>query len=503
MYKSHSRPTSLLICTSLLLSPPSYSIHPNDFKHPDAHDASPPCSSEFYFPCVSIETPTNEPAFFSLLDRLQKNDRSLTSLDLSHLSLTASHLDTLAQSLQLNTHLGHITWPSYWVETRHHEEMRRIEAKVLQNNLSYDFYPSDYILGLLSLHSYEDAQPGELLSHPALHGWRVVNVFQEETQYSVLYKQDHTEHLVLAHRGADFSGLFNQINMDLSLSKATADFFSLLKGSLLELFANFTLSQQAFTHHVTEMAATFARTHHLNLSLTGHSFGAWLAELSSYFCHSEFKIFPHTDTFDSPGAYDMIASLQPNVISQSNQVDVRHFDNTTYLSAPNMVNSAHRHFGKVYRVFPHLKPGPTPPWLEKLLLVSPLTAFPLEALRAFESGTLKVILDQFDPHTHLPLYAEEVLDWPRIKYDTPSLIPEGEFNRLVEAGLEWAPPLLKSFIRKHIHALIPPMGKDLLKILNIFYDLSSGAINREQYWGIVQSETRCFGGRLRTLGANP
>ena len=93
-----------------------------------------------------------------------------------------------------------------------------------------------------------------------------------------------------------------------------------------------------------------------NFSTTGHSLGAWLAELSLYFCHMDFK-YPRVKaiTFDSPGSKDQMDALAPNVHNTNTKIKTTQFDIVTYLSAPNMVNVCNQHVGVMYRLAPEIK----------------------------------------------------------------------------------------------------------------------------------------------------
>ncbi|MCZ6883804.1 lipase family protein [Rickettsia helvetica] len=102
----------------------------------------------------------------------------------------------------------------------------------------------------------------------------------------------------------------------------------------------------------------YAEKHNYNLSFTGYSLGAWLAELSLYFAHRDFH-YPKAKaiTFDSPGL--ATENLQPQMHSHETTFDVKNLNITTYLSAPNFVNVCNPHINKAYRLFPKIIPKHT------------------------------------------------------------------------------------------------------------------------------------------------
>lgn len=64
---------------------------------------------------------------------------------------------------------------------------------------------------------------------------------------------------------------------------------------------------QAHAYGGTKIAVDFAKNMNYGLSITGHSLGAYLAELSVYYCHMDLN-FKNVRgvTFDGPGTLDMM-----------------------------------------------------------------------------------------------------------------------------------------------------------------------------------------------------
>jgi hypothetical protein len=67
---------------------------------------------------------------------------------------------------------------------------------------------------------------------------------------------------------------------------------------------------------MTDEAVKIAKEYKFNLTITGHSLGAWLAEQGAFFCSKDFNYFDvKVVTFDSPGSYEMVDKMKSNIIS--------------------------------------------------------------------------------------------------------------------------------------------------------------------------------------------
>ena len=110
---------------------------------------------------------------------------------------------------------------------------------------------------------------------------------------------------------------------------------------------------QAHAYCGTKIAVEFAKDMNLSLSFTGHSLGAYLAELSVYYCHMDLN-FKNVKavTFDGPGSLDMMEQLSKNLLIR---FDPTQLDIIRYTAGPNMVNCANKHVGVSYRLFPRVE----------------------------------------------------------------------------------------------------------------------------------------------------
>ncbi|KJV91922.1 lipase family protein [Rickettsia bellii] len=117
-----------------------------------------------------------------------------------------------------------------------------------------------------------------------------------------------------------------------------------IKTHLKSILGGQIVAQQAAAYQTTQEITEYAKKHDYNLSFTGYSLGAWFAELSLYFAYQDFNYFKaKAITFDSPGSAKIMDSFKPNIISYKTHFDIRNLDITTYLSAPNFVNTSNPH----------------------------------------------------------------------------------------------------------------------------------------------------------------
>jgi hypothetical protein len=115
---------------------------------------------------------------------------------------------------------------------------------------------------------------------------------------------------------------------------------------------------------------------------------------------------PHTEVFDSPGCKDMLSQM-------ADKLDVRYFgssinlqqlDITSYLSAPNLINTCNSHLGTVYRIFTDLSDMG---WKEKNTPLYNLATHSMDKIvEAFGSKRRKKNDDKGEPKIL------EVVDWP-------------------------------------------------------------------------------------------
>ena len=315
------------------------------------------------------------------------------------------------------------------------------------------YHPSDFEHGLLAHHC--DYYTGELYkkndvlcrkmlasllgdNYPldVLDKWRVLDcIYDAKTEYlGVIYVNSEAKQLVLAHRATMFASFLKRIGQ---VSTVSTD----IQGVVL----NETTSYQENGYDATRRVVTLlpsAEYSEYALSFTGFSLGAWMAELSVYYCHQDKEInYPNTKavTFDGPGSLFMIEdNLKQSSLYQRSRSDVHicDLDIVSYLSSPNIVNCTNRHIGQVYALYDRNETPSAPNVAaaaatttsgfasffsrNKPSFKSPLTM--LEEFLGIDGHDMTKIIQRFDPATGKPHKIIKVLDWPLIR----SLIPPSQ-----------------------------------------------------------------------------
>lgn len=171
----------------------------------------------------------------------------------------------------------------------------------------------------------------------------------------------------------------------------------------------------AFGHQATKIAVEISKQLNYTLLITGHSLGAFLAEMSIYYCYCELNFkYVKAIVFDGPGSWDLMKLLNLNVIKNSvNMVGLEESDIVSFITALNLVNCCNSRIGKVITIFPKLEKdmGIYSDIIEKFG-------------KKFDSGLCKNvyghdlinILPHFDVVTGRPFECELVIRWPIISH---------------------------------------------------------------------------------------
>ncbi len=187
-----------------------------------------------------------------------------------------------------------------------------------------DNHPTDYEYALLSQHVYHGntLKKGHCL--PDNKKWKIDQVKEGKWGYfGAIYINDEIQQVVLAHRGTD------------SLKAILED----MRGILLNRISPH--KKEAF--YIVEDAINLIKSKQgYRLSFTGHSLGAFLAELSVFYTHDHFD-FPDVNavTFESPGSKESMELMQPN----KEPIKLEEFDIVGYVSYPNLINTCNKHVG--------------------------------------------------------------------------------------------------------------------------------------------------------------
>jgi len=227
-------------------------------------------------------------------------------------------------------------------------------------------FPTPHVLAQLASKTYTDFNPGETdaqyetrLALP--DGWKLLTTASNSKIYNGYFGAAywHPEHqqVVIAHRGTKLTIL--------------GALWTDLNGVARNKYVLQMESACTFAHKVVEVIQEVSRIKGVSFQLffTGHSLGGWLAQVTTFsteYLKTAENFFlrsndndcyhPHTVVFDSPGCKDILSQMtgELDVRRDGRSIDIEHLDITSYLSAPNRINTCNKHVGTVYRIFPDL-----------------------------------------------------------------------------------------------------------------------------------------------------
>jgi trehalose utilization protein len=370
-------------------------------------------------------------------------------------------MQQLWEEVKNDPFIGHVMWGTLPPSEEAQTLRIKIEQKIIQNNNDYKRYPSDFVHGLLSLHAYQEAHVNEKITFQRpeyqhyqhyLTQW-TVNAVHDLPRfgkyYAVSYKNEQTRQLVLAHRGitTTWSDLFDKD--------------ALARPDLIGVLGSEIVAQQKAAYLATKATVTYAKENNYHFSTTGHSLGAWLAELSIYYSVFEFDKSAKAVIFDSPGSIK-IENFRPHIVKHDNACDIRNIEVVTYLSAPSFVNTCHRQVGQVYRVYPKYVP------------ISHFTGSGREGFWSLCGHSLAPLLATFDPATGKPVKYERMAKWPVMTY-TPR-DKEGK-NRLAVMLIRVSPDASGK--------------KTITSLMELIADVWAGRIDQAQYLACWQHLSAC------------
>jgi tetratricopeptide (TPR) repeat protein len=442
-----------------------------------------------YNPAYAEETKdfldsTNSGKTDNVPNNLQDVDFTKATIDLSNKHLNSEDLEYIQDKVLRSKAIGNIKWGT--LPPNADKYIVEVENKIIANNQNYQSHPNDFVHGLLSSHVYHDVKTGETVKFDAKHhnakhnnhldGWKVQKSYDHMQNwggyYSASYIKADDGYLVLAHRGT----ITNITDMFKEDSPWKANMIGIVGGNIVK--------QQAAAYVVTKEVAQYAREHNYNLSITGHSLGAWLAELSLLLCYKEkewgYDIARNevkAVTFDSPGSLIHMENTQSNINHRDNEFNIKNLDITTYLSPPNPINSINQHSGKVYIVPTKIPEN----GLIKLLLSKDNLH---KASVSIIGHSLNLILDTFNPATGKPHEYKRVLDWPHIKANL-----KGDYigNSIKQSVSLFSNDIEAQVISKFASSLVPDVT--IASIANVLLAYFSGDIKTEQYFSSYKYQT--------------
>ncbi|MBA8667555.1 tetratricopeptide repeat protein [Holosporaceae bacterium 'Namur'] len=375
--------------------------------------------------------------YLEIIEKVKQNNPYLLQLDLRSIILTNDSLKLLVEAIKQNTVIGNVHWGNIPAGSQNFIE--EIEAKIEDNNLNYDKFPSDYIHALLAQHVYQNSKAGDVVESITVKGetikikdWEVKQTFvdDESGYYAALYINNKTHQLVLAHKGTVLElGLADMVTRNPDVKTG---YKGVLGGRIMD--------QQIHAYNATEQSVRLAKELGYNLSSTGHSLGGWFTEQSVFFAASKFEYYGMLGiNFDGPGAADVMERFSSNIKGSFTGFDYNTLNIKAYLSAPNFVNMAGIHIGKVYRLFPEIEKDwylEQAGWISNKLktVMKVTTGFEINALAQGLTATLTThklegMIKTFDPETELPNRMEWVNDWPKLEV-------KGKAEGTVKMGLD-------------------------------------------------------------------
>ncbi|KAF0157044.1 MAG: hypothetical protein FD188_2839 [Ignavibacteria bacterium] len=286
-------------------------------------------------------------------------------------------------------------------------------------------YPNHFILACFSEICYEPQEEGkalqtnnkvdqELVSN-FLSKWKVCKVLDKADcgkYYGVVFENEKENQIVLAHRGTPKPTLTMDGIRDLLTTNSPLgnDLSMILEGQVG--------TQESAAYDATRVAVELAKEKNFTLTLTGHSLGAFLAEISIFYCHNTLHYYQaKAVTFESPGCKRKLKEMASNIETPITKARLENLNIITYLSSPNLVNVCDKHVGQnIYLIFPNEQ-------------------VPHEAKRGrfdMNSHLMKGILESFNTETFKPKDFQIIEDWPSIQYKGD----RGALN---------LPPILKPF----------------------------------------------------------
>ena len=279
-------------------------------------------------------------------------------------------------------------------------------------------FPTPHVLAQFASKTYTyyekgetDAQYEKRLALP--DGWKLLttasNFRRNNDYFGAAYWHPEHQQVVIAHRGTDPT----------NLGTLWAD----LRGLWTNHYIRQMESASTFANKVVEVLREVKSKKGVSFQLffTGHFFGGWLAQITTFttkYLKTEGNIFlktdsvpqsfhPHTVVFDSPGCKDMLSEMTDkfDVLLDGRSIDLEHLDITSYMSAPNCINTCNLHVGTVYRIFPHLSGMD---WVGKHTALYNIQPHHVDIIvQVFDSQTGQVSRDEQGN-----LKMNVVIDWP-------------------------------------------------------------------------------------------
>ena len=292
-------------------------------------------------------------------------------------------------------------------------------------------YPTPHVLAQFASMAYRECKLGDP-KPPA--GWQLLttasNTEDENGYYGTAYWHEEHQQVVISHRGTDT----NNVNAFLN------GIYTDLEGVLSNNYVPQMNSANTFANKVVTVLQEIEKEQNVSFDLffTGHSLGGWLAQITTFtteyleviggtFLKKQKReqeeplgsstvqdshdvthnYHPQTVVFDSPGCKVMLSQMADKLDLRlhGSSIDLQHLDITSYLSAPNLINTCNSHLGTVYRIFIDLSDMG---WKEKHTPMYNILTHNMDKIKqVFDPETGQVRKDDEGRPKIL-----EVVDWP-------------------------------------------------------------------------------------------
>ena len=279
-------------------------------------------------------------------------------------------------------------------------------------------FPTPHVLAQFAAKTYRDSKRRETdaeyekrLALP--DGWKLLttasNISMVNGYFGAAYWHPEHQQVVIAHRGTKLT----------NVGALWTDF----KGVLFNDYVRQMESASTFAHKVVEVLREINQKEGISFELffTGHSLGGWLAQITTFtteYLKTEENVFlknndkqdcchPHTVVFNSPGCKTMLSQMKDtfDVRLDGRSIALKHLDITSYLSAPNRINTCNKHVGTVYRIFLDLSDMGW--WEQRTALYDVAMQNMYKTVQAFDPETGQVHKDEQGK-----LKIQVVVDWP-------------------------------------------------------------------------------------------
>lgn len=230
------------------------------------------------------------------------------------------------------------------------DEKQEIESKEVESD--NELVSSNEIMNELIDKTHDFSKYNKILKD-----WRVQKNYtcEDKDNYSaVLYVNDKTHAAILSFRGSD---IVNSIKSnDKTLFADIKEVFDGKLGTQQEECNKTVCDVIKIQIPALKEKWGVPDSQRIAFSTTGHSLGAWLAEVALYYATKDYGYkYAKAVTFESPGTYKQLKKIYaPNSLVEKEicKEFIHNLDIKTYLSAPNLVNCANKHIGTMLRLYP-------------------------------------------------------------------------------------------------------------------------------------------------------